>query len=156
MTRFASNPASLAAWMATAARLREVAGGVVDGDGASLAELVVPEAAGADDDRRHPGFFRRLDVGAARPVVGDAAGVQLVQEDVHVALLTRTGQHEPVTMFLDGYEQVTGTERRARYQARACWWLESMSVPSMSRTAMVESVTAHRYPPSPCPSAQSQ
>ena len=43
---------------------------------------------------------------------GDATGAQLVQEDVHVALLTGAGQHEPVTTFLDGYEQVAGTGQR--------------------------------------------
>jgi hypothetical protein len=58
------------------------------------------------------GRLERLDVGAARPVVGDAAGVQLVQEDIHVALLTRAGQHEPVTTFPDGDERVTGTGQR--------------------------------------------
>src|SRR4051812_19077820 len=43
-------------------RLREVAGCVVDGGGAGLTELVVAETAGAHDDRRHAGLFRRLDV----------------------------------------------------------------------------------------------
>ena len=142
--------------------LREVAGGVVDGDGASLVELVVPEAAGADDDRRHPGFDALtshtespiITLGAsggapsffsatcsrsvpawtprrraAGPVVGDAVGVQLVQEDVHVALLTGAGQHEPVTTFLDGYEQVAGTRGKGAISSSSA----STSSPCSSR-----------------------
>src|SRR5271166_4863243 len=57
---------------------------------------------------RTSGLFQQ----APSPVVDDAAGVQLVQEDVHVALLTGAGQHEPVTTFLDRYEQVAGTGQR--------------------------------------------
>src|SRR5947209_4906073 len=40
----------------------EVAGGVDDCDGARVAQLVVPEPTGADDDRRHPRVLGRLDV----------------------------------------------------------------------------------------------
>ena len=42
--------------------LRKVAGSVVDGDGAGFPELVVPEAAGADHDRRHPRVLRGLGI----------------------------------------------------------------------------------------------
>src|SRR4051794_2482000 len=41
-------------------RRGEIRGGVVDGDGAGLAQLVVPEPAGADDERRHPRVLRGL------------------------------------------------------------------------------------------------
>jgi len=55
--------------------LRKVAGGVIDGDGPSLLEFVVPEAARADDDRRHPGLFAASTSHTESPIITlDASG----------------------------------------------------------------------------------
>ena len=55
------------------------------GDRAGVAQLVVAEAAGPDDDRRHPGVLRRLDV-VDRVADHDARGVDrladLLQRDL--------------------------------------------------------------------------
>ena len=76
-------------------------------------------------------------------VIDDATGVQLVQEDVHVALLGGAGQHEPVPTLLDGHEQVARARQRRHLLKERVDFL-ALFLPGLIAYPALQALTADR------------